>query len=257
MFKKKKYVGKHELKKQRKSTVLIFMTFPTLVVLGVTASYGVASNALLPFTENITAGSVVSASPSTQSLPSSATDNTDSLSDTIVNRPTLTTQEVFRTIIVEEYDGEIPKVSEKDIADHGYDVVAAITLAYSEVGTSRTTGWGNPGECIMSVKRWLVTGGGLTTWGSEESGTPVKNYTNATEVNIEDVEAGDVIQYVSKTTPEEWVDGVHTVLITGVNDDGTFSIVESNNPAGSGTVVAQHNWTPNPPDGLETKVYRF
>lgn len=136
---------------------------------------------------------------------------------------------------------------------HTYDVNKAIQLAYSEVGTARATGWSAPGECIMSVKRWVTHGGG--NWGP--GGSPVNNYTTANEVQMKDILPGDVIQYMNSADNHSWGNGVHTVFVTGVNSDGTYRIVESNNPAGSGLVTSNDNWTPMPPAGWVAKAFRF
>lgn len=136
---------------------------------------------------------------------------------------------------------------------HDYDVDAAIALAESEVGTSRPTGWSQPGECIMSAQRWIRAGGG--NWGG--GGDPVSNYDGATRVTLAAAEPGDVIQYEYVASPTSWVTGVHTVLITEVHDDGTFTIIESNNPGGSGLVGKNESWTPAPPAGFQAAVWRF
>jgi hypothetical protein len=47
------------------------------------------------------------------------------------------------------------------------------------------------------------------------------------------------------------------VLITGVNGDGTFSIIESNNPGGSGLVSKNESWVPAPPSGFQAVAWRF
>lgn len=138
--------------------------------------------------------------------------------------------------------------------DATYDVNSAIEMAYSEVGTSRPTGWSAEGECIMSVKRW-VSVGGKGNWGP--GGTPKDNYTGAREIPIEDIKAGDVVQYLYTDSPSSWVGGIHTVFITGVNSDGTYKIVESNNPGGSGLVSKDDSWKPKPPSGFHAIGYRF
>ncbi|WP_053352078.1 hypothetical protein [Leucobacter musarum] len=145
---------------------------------------------------------------------------------------------------------EIEEVSK---VPHNYDVKAAIALAKSEVGTSRPTGWSAPGECIMSAQRWLLAGGAAWTG----SGDPVNNYKGATRMTLADADAGDIIQYEYTSSPTSWVTGVHTVLITAVNDDGTFDIVQSNSPGGSGLVTEETNWTPAPPAGFTAAVWRF
>lgn len=136
---------------------------------------------------------------------------------------------------------------------HSFDVKATIALAESEVGTSRPTGWNQPGECIMSAQRWIKAGGGAWTG----SGNPVANYDGATRMTLANAEPGDIVQYEYIDSPTSWVSGIHTVLITEVHDDGTFTIIESNNPGGSGLVNKDEDWTPKPPAGFEAVVWRF
>jgi len=136
---------------------------------------------------------------------------------------------------------------------HNFDVEATIALAESEVGTSRATGWSQPGECIMSAQRWIRAGGGAWAGG----GDPVTNYNGATRLPVSAALPGDIIQYEHLTSPSSWVSGVHTVLITGVNSDGTFSIIESNNPGGSGLVSKNESWVPAPPSGFQAVAWRF
>lgn len=134
-----------------------------------------------------------------------------------------------------------------------YDVAAAIALAESEIGTSRATGWSQPGECIMSAQRWILAGGGKWTGG----GDPISNYNGALRLSIADAQPGDIVQYEHLLYPTSWIVGVHTLLITGVNGDGTFTIIESNNPGGSGLVSKNEHWTPAPPAGFQAVVWRF
>lgn len=138
-------------------------------------------------------------------------------------------------------------------APHGYNVKAAIALATDEIGTSRYTGWDAPGECISSVFRWLAAGGVKPTG----TGNPVDNYRGAIRLTPNYAKAGDVIQYEHLTYPTSWVTGVHTVLVTGVNSDGTLNIIESNVPYGSGLVREVKNWKPEPPAGFQAVVWRF
>ena len=135
----------------------------------------------------------------------------------------------------------------------GFDVAAAIALAEDEVGTSRPTGWSQPGECIMSAQRWIRAGGGAWTGG----GDPVTNYNNATRMTLETAAPGDIVQYEFVASPSSWVTGVHTVMITEVNTDGTFTIIQSNSPGGSGLVTKEENWVPQPPAGFEAAFWRF
>ncbi|WP_250544225.1 lipase [Canibacter zhuwentaonis] len=137
---------------------------------------------------------------------------------------------------------------------HGFDVEVAIALAKSEVGTSRPTGWSAPGECIMSAQRWIRAGGGNWYGGI---GTPVGNYANAIRLPASAALPGDIIQYEHLGSPDSWVTGVHTVLVTGVNPDGTLQIIQSNIPAGSGLVTEVKNFKPTPPAGFQAVVWRF
>ncbi|WP_166986303.1 lipase [Canibacter zhoujuaniae] len=139
------------------------------------------------------------------------------------------------------------------VVGHHFDVKAAIAQARSEIGTSRPTGWNQPGECLISAKRWINAGGGAWVHG----GTPVNNYQNATRLPISAAMPGDVIQYEYIASPHSWAAGVHTMLVTGVNDDGTLQIIESNNPGGSGLVSENTKFTPNPPAGFQAVVWRF
>lgn len=130
----------------------------------------------------------------------------------------------------------------------------AIELAYSEVGKSFPTGWNGEGECIKAVQRWINNSGGDFGTGGVHSG-----YINsgAQEIVKSEAQAGDVVQYESVSNPDAFSTGVHTVLITCVNSDGTFKIVESNNPSGSGLVSATENWSPKPPANFRTVYWRF
>lgn len=136
---------------------------------------------------------------------------------------------------------------------HGFNVAASIALAESEIGTSRPTGWNAPGECISSVYRWIKAGGGNWTG----SGNPVAVYDGAARLTMADAQPGDIVQYEYIASPTSWATGVHTVLITERHSDGTFTIIESNNPGGSGLVSKNTHWTPAPPAGFEAVVWRF
>ncbi len=135
-----------------------------------------------------------------------------------------------------------------------YKVQDSIESARSEVGTSRRVGFNQPGECIKSVQRWIDDAGGHFGGGGVVSG-----YVNsgAVEVSAADVRPGDVIQYTSTSTPDEFVDGVHTVMVAGVNPDGSLDIIQSNSPAGSGLVSEVRSWHPTAPSGLAPRYWRF
>lgn len=129
----------------------------------------------------------------------------------------------------------------------------AASAALADIGNSYPTGWNQPGECLVSVRRWLNAGGINFAFGGVHSG-----YTNsgATEVSWNNVQVGDVIQYESIYSPDAWIGGVHTVLVVGVNG-GTVQIVEANNPGGSGYVSTTTGWAPAPPAGFRAVVWRF
>lgn len=154
---------------------------------------------------------------------------------------------------VQPLDAMLEVATTTSAIPHGFDVEQAIAQATAEIGTSRPTGWSQPGECIMSAQRWIRAGGGNWSGG----GNPVSNYVTATRIAYDAAQPGDIVQYEYTSDPTAWVTGVHTVLITGVNGDGTFSIIESNNPGGSGLVQAQSNWTPAPPSGFTAAFWRF
>lgn len=145
-------------------------------------------------------------------------------------------------------------MSEYGNAPHNFDVEAAIAQARSEIGTSRPTGWSAPGECIMSVIRWVEGAGGANWTGG---GNPVDNYAGATRLTINEAMPGDIVQYEHLLYPTSWVSGVHTLLITEVHDNGTFTIIQSNVPGGSGLVTEVTDWVPEPPAGFQAVVWRF
>ncbi|MEB4614613.1 lipase [Leucobacter sp. M11] len=157
-----------------------------------------------------------------------------------------------RTAPIESFLAET-EVEVKNSAPANFDVKAAIALAEEEIGTSRPTGWSQPGECIMSAQRWILAGGGAWTG----SGNPVDNYRGATRVALDAAQPGDIIQYELASAPTVWAAGVHTLMITENNGDGTFTIIESNNPGGSGLVQKQKDWVPQPPSGFQVAVWRF
>ena len=135
-----------------------------------------------------------------------------------------------------------------------YSVDDAIAKAKAEIGSSRTTGYDQQGECVKSVQRWINESGGKFGGGGV-----VSSYVNsgAVPVDTSQMGKGDVVQYTSLSSPDSWSGGVHTVMITGTNGDGTYQIVQSNSPAGSGLVTEVDRWTPKPPAGFEARVWRF
>ncbi|NQX28323.1 WXG100 family type VII secretion target [Microbacteriaceae bacterium VKM Ac-2854] len=135
-----------------------------------------------------------------------------------------------------------------------YSASDAANKALAEIGSVRETGWNAEGECIKSVQRWINGAGGKFVGGG-----PVDGYINSGAVAVDPSQTGvgDVIQYTSQSDPNGWVYGVHTVMVVGVNADGTYHIVQSNSPGGSGLVSEVLNWTPSPPAGFDARTWRF
>lgn len=130
----------------------------------------------------------------------------------------------------------------------------AAQIALSAVGQTNPTGWGQSGECIVAVQNWLNAAGVRFSPGGPHSGY---TQSGAVEVSWSDVQVGDVVQYENSLSPDAWLDGVHTVLVVGVNGS-SVQIVESNNPAGSGYVSTTTGWTPSPyAANFRAVVWRF
>ena len=126
----------------------------TLVSL-VTLAFGIAPAAALPQGEPLyeEAAAVQPAAPAAQTFSTEANSLETKSLDTLLQQ------------------------SEFGNNPHNFNVEAAIAAARSEIGTSRPTGWSAPGECIMSVIRWVEGAGGANWVGG---GDPVSNYTGAT-----------------------------------------------------------------------------
>ncbi|ALS02143.1 lipase [Enterococcus silesiacus] len=130
----------------------------------------------------------------------------------------------------------------------------AAQIALNAVGQTNPTGWGQSGECIVAVQNWLNAAGVRFSPGGPHSGY---TQSGAVQVAWSDVQVGDVVQYENALSPDAWLDGVHTVLVVGVNGS-SVQIVESNNPAGSGYVSTTTGWTPSPyAANFRAVVWRF
>ncbi|MGM0218807.1 coiled-coil domain-containing protein [Enterococcus sp. AZ126] len=130
----------------------------------------------------------------------------------------------------------------------------AAQIALNSVGQTNPTGWGQSGECIVAVQNWLNAAGVRFLPGGPHSGY---TQSGAVQVSWSDVQVGDVVQYENSLSPDAWLDGVHTVLVVGVNGS-SVQIVESNNPAGSGYVSTTTGWTPSPyAANFRAVVWRF
>jgi len=134
----------------------------------------------------------------------------------------------------------------------------------AEIGTRRPTGWNQPGECVMSVSRWLSAAGGRMASGCG----PTQNYLRspALQVPLGEAVKGDVFQYTSNASPDSWPNGVHTGVIVQNYGNGRFWIVQSNAPGSvngvwrsdaSGLVTENRNWAPAPPAGFSVHLWRF
>lgn len=163
--------------------------------------------------------------------------------------PVTKEDQVDHTVTTPEENVTVPTNTET--ASNGKQ--AAAQAALSEVGTARATGWNAPGECLVSVRRWLGAGGITFGYGDVHSG-----YVNsgAREISWGDIQVGDVIQYENVYTPDGWIGGIHTMLVVALTN-GQATIVESNNPEGSGYVSKRENWSPTPPAGFRAAIWRF
>lgn len=150
--------------------------------------------------------------------------------------------------------GSSPQPTPGPAGTQDYSASDAAEKARAEVGSARETGWNAEGECIKSVQRWINNAGGRFVGGGVVDG-----YLNSGAVPVDPSQTGvgDVIQYTSQSNPNGWEAGVHTVMVVGVNADGTYHIVQSNAPAGSGLVTEDQSWTPQPPAGFEARSWRF
>ena len=136
-----------------------------------------------------------------------------------------------------------------------FDNARVADCGLAELGTTRPTGWDQPGECIKSVQRWVAEAGGVFGYGGVISG-----YTNSGAVQISATEAtkGDVVQWTNGND-SDW-SHPHTVCIVKNYGNGRYWIVQSNWEA-PGLVSQNLNWDPNPEDygrsGYYPTFWRF
>lgn len=182
-----------------------------------------------------------------------ASEDVSVVSDSSSSSLCLKKSEVASEAISGEIGSCAPKCPGIDGPQEG-SIKTSLSLAMSEVGTARATGWNQPGECIVSVRRWLNAGGFNFGYGGVVGG-----YLNSPAVRVTDgsLRPGDVIQYTNISSPDAFGMGIHTYMVAKVNSDGTHDLVESNNPGGSGRVVNQKNFTVSPPPGWQAYVWRF
>ena len=62
---------------------------------------------------------------------------------------------------------------------------AAINAALADVGNSYATGWNQPGECLVSVRRWLAAGGINFGYGGPNSGYVASGATQVSWSNVQ------------------------------------------------------------------------
>lgn len=153
-----------------------------------------------------------------------------------------------------EIGGCAPDCEGADGPQAGLSVKDALNAGLGEVGQSFPTGWNQPGECIISVQRWIAKGGG-----NFSPGGVVTGYLNSPALRVTDgsLRPGDVIQYENDASPDTFLGGVHTYMVLGVHDDGTHDVLEANNPGGSGLVGTQERQKASPPPGFKAVVWRF
>lgn len=139
-------------------------------------------------------------------------------------------------------------------ATQNFDNYRVADAAIAEVGSSRPTGWNQPGECIKSAQRWVATAGGNFGGGGVISG-----YVNsgATEVSLGNTVKGDIIQYTNGNGADSDWSYSHTVVVVSNLGNGSFDIVQSNVPLGSGKVTRVGNWRPAPASGWVARAWRF
>ena len=213
-----------------------------------------ANEAAASAAEEKAATPVVESSTTTESTTTQETTTSSTETESVVTTPVASAPEKEKEVPVTN-----PATPEKgNEAKPGNGGVtsgkqAAINAALADVGNSYATGWNQPGECLVSVRRWLAAGGINFGYGGPNSGYVASG---ATQVSWSNVQPGDVVQYESAYSPDSWIGGVHTVLVTGVSG-GSVQIVEANNPGGSGYVSSNSNWSPAPPAGFRAVVWRF
>ncbi|EGO8522551.1 CHAP domain-containing protein [Enterococcus faecalis] len=213
-----------------------------------------ANEAAASAAEEKAATPVVESSATTESTTTQETTTSSTETESVVTTPVAAAPEKEKEVPVTN-----PTTPEKgNEAKPGNGGVtsgkqAAINAALADVGNSYATGWNQPGECLVSVRRWLAAGGINFGYGGPNSGYVASG---ATQVSWSNVQPGDVVQYESAYSPDSWIGGVHTVLVTGVSG-GSVQIVEANNPGGSGYVSSNSNWSPAPPAGFRAVVWRF
>ena len=134
---------------------------------------------------------------------------------------------------------ESPFGTEKASAQN-FDNARVADCGLAELGTTRPTGWDQPGECIKSVQRWVAEAGGYFGYGGVISG-----YTNSGAVQVSATEAtkGDVVQWTTGDD-NDW-SHPHTVCIVKNYGNGRYWIVQSNWDA-PGLVSENRNWDPDP-----------
>jgi hypothetical protein len=145
-------------------------------------------------------------------------------------------------------------------AAQNFDQGRAADIGVSENGTHNPTGFNQPGECIMSVMRWITGAGGHMAGGGPYSAyvnSPADLVATGAGAVVAQAAKGDVIQYTYNPSRDSYANGVHTVMVVANNGNGTLRIVQSNAPAGSGLVSVVDNWRPAAPANFTPYLWRF
>lgn len=131
----------------------------------------------------------------------------------------------------------------KAVAAGGFDSSRIADFGLAELGTTRALGWNQPGECIVSMARWLSAAGG--TWAG---GGVISSYqrSGGDSIALGSVVMGDVLQRTNGDD-QNW-DRVHTVVVVQNYGNGTYWVVQSNANF-DGKVTENRAWTPTSPAG--------
>lgn len=130
--------------------------------------------------------------------------------------------------------------------------------AIKEVGNTYSTGWGQPGECMVAAQRWAIAANGNKNFFNYNGGViSVWTGSGGVEVPLDKLKPGDILQRAS--TGGDWDtnwDRVHTVVFRGYNTDSTVKIVHSNWDA-PGKVTTNDNFNLPTNTGWGWRAFRF
>ena len=144
-------------------------------------------------------------------------------------------------------------------AAQNFDQARAADIGVSENGTVRPTGYNQPGECIVSIQRWIAAAGGRMAGGgaySAYANSPADLITTGSVAVVAQAVKGDVIQYTYNPNRDLYPSGVHTVMVVANNGNGTLRIVQSN-ANWDGKVTIADRWVPTPRANFTAYLWRF